>query len=258
MTCERHVKNSWALRESRVRDSIVGKWGPGRWRVKVILEMCETDKEDWRQRRKGNSCSINKDWLGCWCSFIRLITSNPCTRSCVREKDINKAWQEKGKKGSRAVCGPECVIHSWYTGQLIDLYWNGGQVNIKSDGELREKGQMHLEIIPQLIIIKLLFWQSFMKVLIWSISALRSQRQFSATKAPLSPTCLTQFLVPSLNRQPSDNAVVLRGKISVTQGIKDKRGGKKGGWKKSQQKIKGMRKGTKGVWAPVLREYGWS
>lgn len=205
---------------------------------------------------KGNSWSVNKHWLGCWCSFIRLITSNPCTRSCVKEKDINKAWQGRGKKGSSAVCGPECVIHSWYTGQLIDLYWNRGQVNIKRVGELREKGWMHLEIMPLFILIKLLLWRSFMKVLIWSISALRSQRQFSATKGPLSPRRLTQFPVSSLKRQPSDNAVALWGKISLRRGIKDEGRGKKNeaenNLSKKSKQHEGNKRSAKATWTRLI------
>lgn len=39
------------------------------------------------------------------------------------------------KKGSDAVCGPECAIHSWYTRQLRGLYEETGQGKIERGAE---------------------------------------------------------------------------------------------------------------------------
>lgn len=101
------------------------------------------------------------------------------------------------------------------------------------------------------MVIQLLLLLSFTKIpfLIQSISALGSQREFSVTKAFFSLKRLSQFLAPTLKRQPSDNVASLWGKILLGSEIQEKNA--ENNLLENQSNIKG----TKGIRAPSLHQH---
>lgn len=113
---ERHESNN------RVSKGVRWREGQLTWQLKesdkFVSQMRDGDSE-----RTTKVNAVAAVLMAGFITFITLIISNPCTTSCVRDKDINKAWQGRGKSSEEVWGLEECAIHSGCTSKLTEKIW---------------------------------------------------------------------------------------------------------------------------------------